>query len=235
MRVGRNPIAPTGRIARTRPSGRDQVSLPALALEWDLTDKTDRDTVLNIVRQVITGDGGGGEPASHIIALLMPFEFSVTGSPVTNNGVLQVDWGDQAANEILAGPTFGSPDTPGFRAMVNNDLPYRSRIHIEDTAMGATVTPDAGISSQFALVADQNFTLNPPSNPLDGQKVTIRITQDGTGGRLMTYHADYRFSTYLTPAFCTLTTTPGATDYLGIERNDDADCWDIIAFVPGCI
>ena len=232
-RIGRNGIVEDGgRIARTRPPGREQTGLAKQALEYDLQDLADKKTVAQLVR-IVQDTDPGGPPPSVTYALLMPFEFSVVGSPGVNGGTFNVSWGTQAKNKILVGPISGANAIPTFRLQENPDLPYRSQISIEPTTMGATVTPDASLASQFSMVADQDFTLNPPANALDGQKVTIRITQDGTGGRVMTYHADYRFSLYLTPVFCALTGTAGATDYLGCEFNADANKWDIIAFVPG--
>lgn len=233
-RPGRTPIPNNGRIARARPPLRDEVSLSKAAMEYDLQDLADRATVQQVVQRItqIFNDGGG-VPLAVIYALSMPGEFSVSGSPGTNGGTFVVNWQPEDANKALLGPDLGSPDIPAFRLLVNNDLPKRSRIHIEPTTFGASVNIDASLSSQFALVATSDFTLNAPTNALDGQKITIRITQDGTGGRLITYDPLYRFSTYLTSAFCTLSTAPGASDYLGIEYNDDAGTFDIVAFVPG--
>ncbi len=228
---GRQGVAPQGRLARTRPPGRDQNSLTGQALEYDLRDLADRDTVdriTQIVQQIIMGGG----PVS--LSLIMPTaEFDVAGSPAANGGAFTVTWDAQAKNKIFVGPVSGANAVPTFRLQVNPDLPPRSQIRIDATTMGATVTPDASISSQFSMVANQNFNLAAPINMLDGQKITLRITQDGTGGRTMTLAAAYRYSTYLTPAFVVLTPTAGATDYLGVEYNGDAGKFDIISFVPG--
>lgn len=231
MAVGRKPVTVKGRIARTRPPGREQTGLAKQALEYDLQDLADKSTQVQLVR--IMNQSSPGVPGSVSYALVMPLEYIVTGSPGVNGGTFSVDWADELANLGLWGPVSGPADTPGFRLQQNPDLPGRSQIKIDSTPFGATVTPDAATASQFKLVATSNFILAAPINMLDGQKMTIRITQDGTGGRVMTLAAAYRYSTYLTSAFVVLSSLPGATDYLGIEYNADAGKFDIVAFVPG--
>jgi hypothetical protein len=187
------------------------------------------------ISSTIIEDGGGGGGTLTDVNLTMPVEYAVAKAIATTVVNFVVTWLTENANKGLFGPVSGADAVPGFRYQVNADLPARSRISITPQAFGGTVTPDASLGSQFSLIATSNFTLNPPTGMLDGQKITIRITQDGTGSRIMTLHADYRFSTFLNPAFVVLTLTPGATDYLGVEYNADAGKWDIIAFVPGVV
>lgn len=236
MPVGRTPIPNNGRIARARPPGRNEVGLKEVGIEYDLQDLADRQTQTMLVQKVtqIIG-GGGGTPLTVIYSLAMPGEYAVVGSPGTNGGAFVVTWQPVAKNLGLWGPVSGVDADPTFRAQVNEDLPARSRIHIEPTTFGGSVNIDASVSSQFSLVATSNFTLNAPTGMLDGQKITVRITQDGTGGRIMTLDAAYRYSTYLTNTFVVLSAAPNATDYLGVEYNADAGAFDIIAFVPGVI
>lgn len=56
------------------------------------------------------------------VGLSMPADFTVSGSPVTSAGTLGASWASQAANLVLSSPN-GSSGTPGFRALVNDDLP----------------------------------------------------------------------------------------------------------------
>lgn len=57
------------------------------------------------------------------VALSMPGEFSVAGSPITSTGTFAVTWQTQSANTVLAGPTSGAAATPAFRALVSADIP----------------------------------------------------------------------------------------------------------------
>lgn len=57
------------------------------------------------------------------VALVMPAEWSVAGSPITGAGTFTVTKGVENANLVWAGPTTGSPAAPTFRALVAADLP----------------------------------------------------------------------------------------------------------------
>jgi hypothetical protein len=56
------------------------------------------------------------------VALTVPAEFSVAGSPITTNGTLAVTKATQTANTIFAGPTSGGAVAPTFRAQVYADV-----------------------------------------------------------------------------------------------------------------
>lgn len=49
--------------------------------------------------------------------------YSVSGSPVTSSGTLEIILNSQSANCILSGPSSGSAAQPTCRTMVKNDLP----------------------------------------------------------------------------------------------------------------
>lgn len=68
-----------------------------------------------------TVSGGGGSGSVTSVALTMPSQFSVSGSPVTTSGTLAVTWGAQTARTFLAGPTSGSA-VPTFRALDGADV-----------------------------------------------------------------------------------------------------------------
>lgn len=56
------------------------------------------------------------------VALQMPSDFAVTGSPITSSGTLNVNWNQQGANTVLAGPISGT-GTPTFRTLTDADIP----------------------------------------------------------------------------------------------------------------
>jgi hypothetical protein len=78
-----------------------------------------------IEEQILPDQGivspGGGSVTS--VALTMPAEFTVAGSPITNSGTLAVSKANQNANKIFAGPSGGGAAAPTFRSLVNADLP----------------------------------------------------------------------------------------------------------------
>jgi hypothetical protein len=58
----------------------------------------------------------------------------VSSSPITSSGTIGLDLATQAANQILAGPTIGSPDKPIFRALVADDIPTITTSKLSDWA-----------------------------------------------------------------------------------------------------
>lgn len=78
------------------------------------------------------GDGTWATPSASgtvtSVALSAPAEFTVSGSPVTTSGTLGLSWANESANQVFAGPTTGSPATPGFRALVAADIPTLSYV-----------------------------------------------------------------------------------------------------------
>ena len=56
------------------------------------------------------------------VALSLPAQFSVSGSPVTTSGTLTASWASQTANYVFAAPN-GTAGTPTFRALVAADIP----------------------------------------------------------------------------------------------------------------
>lgn len=72
---------------------------------------------------MLTPSGGGGGGGVSSVALAMPAEFSVAGSPVTSSGTLTVTKASQAQNAVFAGPSTGGAGTPTFRALTTADMP----------------------------------------------------------------------------------------------------------------
>jgi hypothetical protein len=68
-------------------------------------------------------DGGAAAGTVTSIALTMPTEFAVAGSPVTSNGTFAITKNNEAANTFWGGPTSGAAATPGFRSIAAADLP----------------------------------------------------------------------------------------------------------------
>lgn len=96
----------------------------------------------------------------------------------------------------------------------------------------ATIAVDASTGNFFTVTLGGNRTLGAPTNPQgDGQKIVIRVTQDGTGSRTLGYNAIYRFSTDLPSP--TLSTGAGDIDYLAFIYHSTDNKWDFIGKVFG--
>lgn len=111
-----------------------------------------------------TPAGGGGTVTS--VALTMPAEFSIAGSPVTTSGTLAVTKANQSANLVYAGPGSGAAAAPAFRALVAADLGLTDGQIAE--SVGGTLTGMPLPNSIF------DFRLTPTSG-------TPVITSDVTG------------------------------------------------------
>jgi len=103
-----------------------------------------------------TPAGSGGTVTS--VALALPAEFTISGSPVTTSGTLTGAWDTQAANTVFAGPTTGAAATPAFRALVAADIPTH------DSPLTATYVGYG--SAGGALTGSANYTWTNASNLL---------------------------------------------------------------------
>src|SRR5262249_50082338 len=89
----------------------------------------------------VDGTSGAGGAGVTYVALTMPGEFSVAGSPITGSGTLAVTKVTQGANTVYAGPTSGGAAAPAFRALVGADLP--TQMSITQDASGVKLVNDA--------------------------------------------------------------------------------------------
>lgn len=78
------------------------------------------------VWELINGSGTGTVTS---VALTLPSEFSVTGSPVTGSGTLAGAWTTQTTNKVFVAPN-GSTGTPTFRLLAAADIPVLTTGHI---------------------------------------------------------------------------------------------------------
>jgi hypothetical protein len=95
----------------------------------------------------------------------------------------------------------------------------------------ATIAIDASLGDTFDVTLTDNRTLGAPTNPTDGQKIIIRVKQDGSGSHTLAYNAIYRFGSDVPSP--TLTTTAAKTDYLGFIYNSGSTKWDCVAVSKG--
>lgn len=76
---------------------------------------------------------------------------------------------------------------------------------------GATITVDLDTFVNASVTLEGNRTLGQPTNGKIGQSGYIRIQQDATGSRTLSFHADWKFAGGSAPS---LTTTANAVDIL---------------------
>lgn len=78
------------------------------------------------------------------VALSLPAEFSVTGSPVTSSGTLTAAWASQAEGLFLASnKPGGGSGTPAFRKPFYSDIPIDSSNEISNLTLAGSVASNA--------------------------------------------------------------------------------------------
>jgi hypothetical protein len=116
---------------------------------------------------------------------------SVSGSPVTGSGTLTgtINFVNQSANTVLAGPTSGAATAPSFRALAAADI-----FGTVATSFSASPTFNAAAfaSPTFTMTLTGNVTSSTVTNPIAGQRITFIITQDGTGGRTFAWPSNFK-------------------------------------------
>jgi hypothetical protein len=118
-----------------------------------------------------------------------------------------------------AGTIVGTSDT---QTLTNKRVSPR----IGTTASSATPTPDADAHDQYnvtALAAGATFGA-PTGTPVDGQKLTIRIKDNGTA-RTLAFNAIYRALGATLPT----TTVINKTVYIGCLWNAADSKWDVVS------
>lgn len=100
---------------------------------------------------------------------------------------------------------------------------------IGTTASSATPTPDGDANDQYNVTALAEAAAfgAPSGTPTDGQKLIIRIKDNGTA-RALTWNAIYQDSADLP---LPTTTVISQTMYLGFIYNSAATKWDLVAFL----
>lgn len=88
---------------------------------------------------------------------------------------------------------------------------------------------DASLLDVVNVTADDDFTLNIPTNGQAGQRVSVRVTQDGSGNHALTLHANFLIASELVTDGVVLSTAAGAIDKIGLYCVDGT-VWEVEAF-----
>lgn len=110
--------------------------------------------------------------------------------------------------------------------MSNRFTPYPTGFFALTDA--ATIAVNAALGDYFRVTLSATRILGNPSNPVNGQLITVEIIQPGGGACNLTYDTKYAFSTNL-PA-PTLTGTASKRAFIAFRYNSTADLWYCLAF-----
>lgn len=116
-------------------------------------------------------DAGGGSGTVTSVAMTVPAEFSLAGSPITASGTFAVTKANQSANLIYAGPASGSAAAPTFRSAVLADFPATVAKMVFRTATNTVISSSTTETSIWKY--------NVPANSL-GANGTLFLDIGGT-------------------------------------------------------
>jgi hypothetical protein len=93
---------------------------------------------------------------------------------------------------------------------------------VTDTISGATLTIDCDDGNVFKAAMTANVTTLTISNPSDGHTINVRLTQDATGSRTMSWPAAFKWQGGTAP---TLSTAANSVDLLVATYYSDTGHW----------
>lgn len=142
----------------------------------------------NVVTSIVAGSGISINSGTG--AVTVTFAAGSSYVDVTTNQTV-------AGNKTFTGTTTLGPYVETTAASVNTSTSF---------------TPVMSSGPVQQVTATANFTLAAPTGMTTGQSITLVITQDATGSRLMTANAAYKFAY----GYKTLSTTANAIDVISI-------------------
>ena len=180
---------------------------------------------------VATGISGLGTGVATALAV----NIGTAGAPVVNGGALGTPSSGTVTNltgtaSININGTVGATtaNTGAFTTLTASAYLSSTRINprTSSTASTATLTPDISAFDQYNLTAQAaGLTVEAPTGtPVDGNKLIIRILDNGTP-QTITWNGTY---TVIGPTLPT-TTTANKMIYVGCVYNSTNTRWDVIA------
>lgn len=119
------------------------------------------------------------------------------------------------------GPGVGATGPTGPASSVTGPTgptgPASASITPQTLAFASTIAWNMSLGVNAALTMTGNAVLGAPSNIQSGSSGALKIIQDGTGTRLMTYNSVWKFQGGTVPS---LSTAPGAADTLAYYSPD---------------
>ena len=119
------------------------------------------------------------------------------------------------------------PTQTDFAAFIDSTLtPEIQNI----SSSGGHVSVDASTGDLFRVALGENTIIDAPTNPVDGQAVTLWLQQDIAGNRTVNISALVLPSSATAPVF---STTGDAMDMLAMRYDAANSRWLIISFIKG--
>jgi hypothetical protein len=186
-----------------------------------------------------TVSGGGGSGTVTSVAMSVPTGLTVSGSPITTDGTLAVTYSAGYAIPTTAKQTewdtaygWGNHASAGYATTSGTQTLTNKRINPRAVAAGSTsgnLTPNGDTTDVFnAFGLTGAITLLTPSGtPVDGQRLMIRLEDNGTGRGITwtTSSGAFRAVGITLPT----TTVASKVTYVGCVYNSTDVFWDVIA------
>jgi hypothetical protein len=134
---------------------------------------------------------------------------------------------DASTGRVAIGGT-----SPGYKLDVNGQINCQQVFVDVGTLTGTgTVTPNAQGGYEIAsFTVSGSLTINGPINGLDGQKLTLRIINDGSHSvTLATGSGNFKFGT----TFTSYTNSVSLIDYIGVIYDSTANLWHVVSLSQG--
>ena len=146
---------------------------------------------------------------------------NATGLPIST-GVSGLGTGVATALGNTTNTASGLPTGSGTATLTNKRIDPRT----SSTASTATLTPDISANDQYNLTAQAvGLTVAAPTGtPVDGNRLTIRILDNGTA-QTISWNATYTVIGVTLPT----TTTANKMVYVGCIYNSTNTRWDVVA------
>lgn len=185
-------------------------------------------TLANLDERYLGGGGGGGGSGADgpqgPPGLVWRGVWSGSTTYATNDAVYY-QGSAFIATAGVTGTAPGAVASPNSPWQVLSGIRPGAAVALTD---GATITVNSDTTDTGKVTIAGNRTMAAPTGtPYGGQRLILRIKQDATGSRTITWNSVFRFPGGTPP---TLTTTASKTDYLGFIYNADDSKWDNVAF-----
>jgi len=191
------------------------------------------------LKWIVNSGGGGGSGTVTSVGLSAPTGLTVSGSPVTTSGTLALTFTAGYSIPTTSSQTnwdtaygWGNHASAGYITSNSTSTLTNKRINprvVTASATSGSLTPNGDTTDVYnAMGLTGAITLNAPSGtPVDGQKLIIRLEDNGTGRGITwtTSSGAFRAVGVTLPT----TTTASKVSYIGCVYNSTDVFWDIIA------